>query len=240
MSKDKVLFTLAHPVQAKRIRFIFEKTFDSYETPHPDYGGFAAAAELMFLRPDPLFDTVSDLFEDEAAKQLKAQYRDEYFLEDLEKQAEGHVVRDYLVTKIRLAKQLIIGEITPDDPVDFPIEVIQKTGPDSENYVMLFVPDRYTIDEQDTFLLQTKRLVNEMIKDWDIYKRYADRINIYALRIPSNEAGATAQEGRSFWVDSYFKTYLDSAGYEIGTNILPIGTDRLYELVEQLKKKLSG
>ncbi|MGN0349905.1 MAG: M64 family metallopeptidase [Roseburia sp.] len=234
MSHDKVLFILEQPVQAKRIRFIFEQTYNGYGALNSGYGGFATAAELMFLKPDPLFDVVSDLFEDGAIRQLKAKYRNDAFLDELESRAAGHPVRDYLVTQIRLAKQLVTKEITSQEPVDFPVEVIRKVGPDSENYVILFVAERYTIDEQDDFLRHTKKLINDMIEEWDIYKRYSDRINIYALRVPSNEA--VSQEERSFFADSYFKTYLDNAGLDIGADLYPVGKERLYKLIEQLEK----
>ncbi|MCI6553434.1 MAG: S-layer homology domain-containing protein [Lachnospiraceae bacterium] len=235
MSKDKMLFTLEEPVEAKRIRFIFAETYDSYPTPNPDYGAFATAAELKFLRPDPIFETVSDLFEDEDARQLKEKYRNDEILQDLEAQTEGHAVRGYLLAKIRLAQQLVTGETTPHDPLDFPVEVIQKTGPDSENYVMLFVPDRYTIDQQDDFIKHTKSLIDQMMKDYNIYKRYGSKINIYALKVPSNQSVSGTAE-RSFVLDSYFKSSLDNSGLEIGTNLMPDGRDKLFGLVDQLEE----
>lgn len=235
MTKDKVLFTLEEPVEAKRIKFIFEETYDSYTVPNPNYGGFATAAELRFLKSDPLFETVNDFFEDENSKQLKEKYQDDELLENLETQAEEHIARNYLVTKIRLAKQLVTGEVSPEDALDFPVEVIQKTGPDSENYVMLFVPDRFTIDQQDDFIEKMKAQIQEVMEYLDPFGRFTDKINMYALRIPSNETLATGQQ-RSYVADSYFKTYLDSTGYDIGTDVLALGMERIYDLVDQMEE----
>lgn len=121
MTKDKVVFKLSKSIKAKRIKFVFEEVCTI---------GWASIAELMFLKEDLVLDSVDNMFVDNEYSDIKEEYKDEKVLENLEKQAQSHELKDYLMKRINLAKCILSGEGNKEELIknliDFPIHVIQK------------------------------------------------------------------------------------------------------------------
>lgn len=76
-----------------------------------------------------------------------------------------------------------------------PIQVIQKTHSDNENMVVVICGEGYTKGQQGQFVADAKRLW-EGAMQYEPYKTYKDRFNVYAL--------CTASD----------KTYRDQSGYD--------------------------
>lgn len=72
----------------------------------------------------------------------------------------------------------------------FPVTVLQKTGSDADNLVLLFVAEGYRDDsyQQNVFLNTSKKYFDEILT-YEPYKRVANRINAYAVHVASNDYG---------------------------------------------------
>lgn len=55
------------------------------------------------------------------------------------------------------------SEETGAQKTTFPVQVIQKTGDDNENFVILIMGDGYTADQQDQFLADAARKAQGML-----------------------------------------------------------------------------
>lgn len=91
-----------------------------------------------------------------------------------------------------------------------PVYVFQKAGNDNESFVILFLGDGYTEEEQDKFLsdisVRTKLLFQK-----EPFRSYADKINVYAVSTVSNETGVSSG---SYLRDTYYQIiHYDSATY---------------------------
>ena len=54
----------------------------------------------MFLKEDLVLDSVDNMFVDNEYSDIKEEYKDEKVLENLEKQAQSHELKDYLMKRI--------------------------------------------------------------------------------------------------------------------------------------------
>lgn len=222
-TKNKVIFELSKPVKAKRIKFVFEDVYDSW----------ASASEIMFLKEDSLLNEVENMFANDEYNELKEKYMNDEIVEDLENQAQNHTLSDYLLSKINIAKKIVTGEIDKENSLvnstDFPVHVIQKTGPDSEKRVLLFMAEGYTAGEQDKFINDLNKKV-EQIRDTEPYRSYSNEFNIYAMKVVSNETGlSNSWESK----DTYFKMYGNGRRVDFTGD----GIDKALRLIKQFKDK---
>lgn len=197
----KSLFCFEEPIAARRIKLVFDDILNL----SGQYGGYAQVGELVFLKSDPVLDDVISMFEDEEQMTLRDEYKDDALLDELETRAAGHIATNYLTERIRHAKDLLRNKITPGD-FPYPVEVIQKTGPDSEKYVMVFFADRFTVFERAYCIATVKANVEEFFS-YEPINSLRGEFNIYLALTPSNQGGSAYND-----VDSYFGTYLTGAG----------------------------
>ena len=222
-TNNKVIFEFSKPVKAKRIKFVFEDVYDSW----------ASASEIMFLKEDSLLNEVENMFSNEEYSELKEEYMNDEIVEGLEKQVKNHPLSDYLLSKIDIAKKIVTGEIdkenSPVNSTDFPVHVIQKTGPDSEKRVLLFMAEGYTADEQDKFINDVNEKVEEVL-DIEPFRRYINEFNIYAMKVVSNETGVSNML-ESEKKDTYFKMYCN------GRKVVFVedGVEKARRLIKQFK-----
>lgn len=90
-----------------------------------------------------------------------------------------------------------------------PIQVIQKTRSDNENMVVVICGEGYTKGEQQKFVAAAKRLW-EGAMQYEPYKTYKDRFNVYAL--------CTASDKTYSAIDGYDSTFFDVWGKNISVN----------------------
>ncbi len=225
---DKVMFQLEKPVTARRLKLVFAQTYDQT---------LAHAAELRFLREDKTFEAVESLFQNYDSPEdrvLNLQYSTDEALDRLEEEAKNHMAKNYLLPKIDRAKKIVTGEIALDEPLTFPeIEVVQKTGPDSEKIVLLYAPDRYVFGNMDSYVQKITGEIQRMFREQEPYRSLADEFNVYVLRVPSNEEYKTGNYGSSYSVDGYFKSMTVSAG---DVDVLAEGREKAIALGDQLEE----
>lgn len=197
----KTLFCFEKAISARRIKLVFDDILNL----SGQYGGYAQVGELVFLKSDPVLDDVISMFEDEEQMTLRDEYKDDALLDELESKAAGHIATNYVTERIRHAKDLLRNKKKPSD-FPYPVEVIQKTGPDSEKYVMVFFADRYTVFERENCIATVKSDVEEFF-GYDPLSSLRGEFNIYLVLTPSNQGGSAYYD-----VDSYFGTYLTGNG----------------------------
>ncbi len=90
-----------------------------------------------------------------------------------------------------------------------PIQVIQKTRSDNENMVVVICGEGYTKGQQRQFVADAKRLW-EGAMQYEPYKTYKDRFNVYAL--------CTASDKTYSAIDGYDSTFFDVWGKNISVN----------------------
>ncbi len=112
----------------------------------------------------------------------------------------------------------------------FPVQVIQKTGDDNENFVILIMGDGYTADQQDQFLADAARKAQGMLT-WSPYKEYSDHINIYAMQVVSTEQGIGVYGGKR--PDTYFHVTVVGKASQFADG----GTDKARTLRSELEEK---
>ncbi len=71
-----------------------------------------------------------------------------------------------------------------------PVHVIQKSGNDNENFVILFLGDGYTKSEQDMFIKDITVLTGTLLAK-EPFRSSSDKINIYAVPTVSAESGVS-------------------------------------------------
>lgn len=225
----KSLLCFERPISARRIKLVFGDILNL----SGNYGGYAEVAELIFLKSDPVFDDVMRMFEDESQMVLREEYKDDALLDSLEREAASHTAINYLTERIRHAKNLLQNKIKPND-FPYPVEVIQKTGPDSEKYVMVFFAERYTVFERENCIATVKYNVEEFFK-YEPINSLRGEFNIYLVLTPSNQGGSAYTD-----VDSYFGTYLTSNGDGGGARVAYFttqGKNRADSTITEFTKK---
>ncbi len=90
-----------------------------------------------------------------------------------------------------------------------PIQVIQKTRSDNENMVVVICGEGYTKGQQEQFVADAKRLW-EGAMQYEPYKTYKDRFNVYAL--------CTASDKTYSDINGYDSTFFDVWGKDISAN----------------------
>ena len=192
-----VTFTLSQAVKAKSIKFEYVKT-----------PGGVVAAEFKFLREDPLVDQLTDLFTDTKQAALKDAYNSEEKLDELQKLLDSHPLKDTYAKDMNRAWAVYRGQVfDQNDRFDWPVHVIQKTGPDSERAVWVFLASGYRSDEIEKF----KEDITERVQDilnMEPFRAMAPYMNIYAYCAESNESGYSTP---SVTKDTFFKSYYNSA-----------------------------
>lgn len=226
---SKVQFTLKDAVQAKRAKLVYEDVNRSW----------ASAGEIIFLKEDKVLDTVVNIFETNEKYSLKAEYSNYEAIQNLEKMVQTHTSKDSLMTYIDRAYKIINGEIDieniPEKAIDFPVHIIQKTGPDNEKLNMVFLAEGYTASEQDKFIKDLNERVTKML-EIEPFKSFANEINVYAIKVLSNESGAGrfASTGVSaIEKDTYFNIKFNYRGTDRSPNFDKDGKAKADKLVKQ-------
>ena len=187
-----VAFSLSEPVRAKSVRF------EILASP-----AGIVAAEFKFLRYDATTTEAGDLFADANQTVLKDRYNSDAFLADLQARVEAHVNKDALLPLVRRAWQVFNGEVRDQNSrVDWPVRVMQKTGPDTERTVWVFMAEGYRGHEQDKFVADLQSRLDALFKT-EPYRSLANDINIYAVCVESNMSGITNYKSGPK-VDTYF------------------------------------
>lgn len=122
------------------------------------------------------------------------------------------------------------SEETGAQKTTFPVQVIQKTGDDNENFVILIMGDGYTADQQDQFLADAARKAQGMLT-WSPYKEYSDHINIYAMQVVSNEQGIGVYGEKG--PDTYFHVTVIGKAPQFFNG----GTDKARALRSEMEEK---
>ena len=122
------------------------------------------------------------------------------------------------------------SEETGAQKTTFPVQVIQKTGDDNENFVILIMGDGYTADQQDQFLADAARKAQGMLT-WSPYKEYSDHINIYAMQVVSNEQGIGVYGEKG--PDTYFHVSVIGKAPQFFNG----GTDKAKALRSEMEEK---
>ena len=143
--------------------------------------------------------------------------------------AEGKTSANQMTGKTHTAQTTAV-EDAESPKTTFPVHVIHKTGNDKENFVIVIMGDGYTAQQQDQFVKDATQKAQGMLT-WSPYKKYSDRINIYAIQTISNETGISEYGGKS--VDTYFhlRIFGKAVGFSNG------GDQKAKDLREEMEKK---
>jgi len=229
-SADKLLFVFPEAVNCKRMKLVFEDIFSLNGA-----GACTEVAELKFLRSDPPFDHVMRMFADEEMTDLSEEYRNDALLDEIENSIGDHLAKNFLTERIQRAKGILTGEISAN-VFPYPVKVYQKTGPDSERYVMAFFAEKYTVFEKEKFFSNVTSQINAVFT-YEPFKSMQDKFNIYIVFVPSNESNYNY--GYST-IDSYFETYITGA-YDAGSTRVCMftqnGKEKANLLFKQFREK---
>lgn len=186
-----VVFSLAQPVKAKSIKF---------ETLTSPAG--VVAAEFKFLSYDQETVDVGNLFANDSQTVLNDAFDSQEALEKLDDGLRGHPNEETLRPLLDRAWKVYRGEIrNQNDRYDWPIHVIQKTGPDDQRINWVFLAEGYRADEMDKFKAQVTERVHQLLA-LTPYRDLANYMNIYAYCAESNDSGISYDvAGRK---DSFF------------------------------------
>lgn len=229
-SAEKLMFVFPEAVEGKRIKLLFE---DIYSAAGEDV--CVEVAELIFFKEDPAMDHVLKMFADEELLTLNEEYRNDALLDSVSMMIGDHMARNFLTERVERAKDILTGKIT-EETFPFPVKVYQKSGPDSEKYVMAFFPDKYTIFDKDKFFTEVGYHI-EAIFEYEPFKSIRDKFNIYLVFTPSNESDYNY--GYST-LDSRFGTYITNAN-DGGTTRLGLftqsGRDTAHKMFDEFNEK---
>lgn len=93
----------------------------------------------------------------------------------------------------------------------FPLEVIKYNSSPDQVVNLVILGDGYTADQQDKFLEDVNRNVEDML-ELEPWKSHKDKINVYAVKVISNKSGASNRPSEP--VDNYFGSSFYTADIE--------------------------
>lgn len=93
----------------------------------------------------------------------------------------------------------------------FPLEVIQYNSSPDKVVNLVILGDGYTSDQQEKFLEDVNINVEGMLQ-LEPWKSYKNKINIYAIKVISNESGAANRPSEP--IDNYFGSSFYTSGIE--------------------------
>lgn len=70
----------------------------------------------------------------------------------------------------------------------FPVDTLFKNGPVNKNINLVFMGDGYQTSELDKYILDTKRIVDDIFSI-SPFKEYKAYFNAFAIKVPSNQSG---------------------------------------------------
>ncbi|MCC2548022.1 M64 family metallo-endopeptidase [Hymenobacter sp. BT175] len=100
----------------------------------------------------------------------------------------------------------------------FPVDTLMNNGPMRRQINLVFLADGYQASEQAQFIVDATRVMNDMFSQTP-FREYRSYFNVYAVRVPSAQSGAT--HARSLTdcgtqpaatVNNYFGSSFDSFG----------------------------
>ena len=175
------------------------------------------SALCMTVNQNLTFDQLYDCLT-KTASDLGETGRDDYY-------GYGQIVPVRAVSYAESLKEEPNPEPEPDpDPnVNLKIYSIHKGGDDKDCFNILIAGDGYTKDQQELFASDAK-LRSEKLFDWEPYKKYKNKINIYGVNVLSNESGINK--------DTYFG--LSSSG----GRVIDFADSQYYTKARELKLEL--
>lgn len=127
-------------------------------------------------------------------------------------------------------------EITPQiiNEKDYEFRTIHKIGKDNECYIIVFMGDGFTQNEQEKFFEVAETTTKNLLK-LEPFSSFRSQINVYAISTISNESGVS-----ELWGDFKRDTYLQVA--RLGNNVKfgEEGGKRAVALKEKLEKTLEN
>ncbi len=105
---------------------------------------------------------------------------------------------------------VIIGIITPPALGQVTFEEIYDNGPDSNRLNIVVFGDGYIAGQEDFFRLDVQSFIGDMFSTPPFYQ-YESYFNVYAIFVPSNEAGSD-HPSSGIYRDTYFSSTYDSYG----------------------------
>nr|WP_301538551.1 cell wall-binding repeat-containing protein [Bifidobacterium sp. DSM 109963] len=117
----------------------------------------------------------------------------------------------------------------------FPVHTIKKNVDDDNAFVMLFMGDGYTKDEQAQFLQHVKERTQALLR-LEPYRQYSNYINVYAMCVESKESGVSVTDGLAK------DTYL-GVSHRANSRAATIRTDldfqqRIFDLRDEVSAKV--
>lgn len=91
---------------------------------------------------------------------------------------------------------------------NFPVEIIRYNDSPDKMVNLVLMGDGYTKDQQDKFINDVNTNIQGMMLQ-EPWKTYADRINVYAIKVVSNVAGAANRPTEP--IDNYFGSSFNTA-----------------------------
>jgi len=201
---QRVVFNLRSAIEVTSIKISFDNA---------QYDNKARCADMVILKTDELLNSVETLFTDLDRTLLRDDVDADTIL-SLKNQVNnsGSEIQDYMLELLERASNVLNGQRT-----DYPVEVLHKSGHDSQKINLLFVGDRYTSSEQDSFI-NTAKTAKDYLFNFEPYKTYKDYFNIYAMKVPSGDEG-----------------YFESSNEGRTISLTQTGRERLRELRRQMK-----
>lgn len=130
----------------------------------------------------------------------------------------------------------ITPEISPQiiNEKDYEFRTIHKIGKDNECYIIVFMGDGFTQNEQEKFFEVATTTTKNLLK-LEPFSSFRNQINVYAISTISNESGLS-----ELWGDFKRDTYLQVA--RLGNNVKfgEEGGKRAIALKEKLEKTLEN
>lgn len=89
------------PTEFKRVKFVFVEANMAW----------ASASEFMLYKPDETLKKIDNIFKDNTFSSLKDEYKNLDYINRLQKEAENHPLKDVILNKIGIAKNIINNKL---------------------------------------------------------------------------------------------------------------------------------
>ncbi|HRE65373.1 MAG TPA: M64 family metallopeptidase [Cyclobacteriaceae bacterium] len=123
------------------------------------------------------------------------------------------------IIKIGLTSSILVFQFKVSAQI-FPVDTLLKNGPIEKQINLVFLSDGYQPDEMTKYISDVDYLVNAMFNQTP-FKQYKSYFNVFAIKVPSNDSGATHPKTSSdgdcspvpqLTVNTYFGSTFDYGG----------------------------
>jgi hypothetical protein len=97
-------------------------------------------------------------------------------------------------------------------PAKAEVQLIDSSGLSADCADLVFIAEGYTIAQREKFFSDAKRFVNTLYS-WEPYSKFPKAFNVYAVYIPSDEAG-TDRPTDTIWVSTALGSSMNTFGSE--------------------------